>query len=41
MTTASLTLDVSPEGNLSRYLRQIHQYPMLERFPINLVYILS
>ncbi len=30
MTTASLTLDVSPEGNLSRYLRQIHKYPMLE-----------
>ena len=30
MTTASLTLDISPEGNLSRYLRQIHKYPMLE-----------
>ena len=30
MTTATLTLDISPEGNLSRYLRQIHTYPMLE-----------
>jgi len=30
MTTASLTLDISPEGNLSRYLKQIHKFPMLE-----------
>jgi len=30
MTTASLALDISPEGNLSRYLRQIHKYPMLD-----------
>ncbi|MDP6883697.1 MAG: RNA polymerase sigma factor RpoH [Rhodospirillales bacterium] len=30
MTAASLTLDISPEGNLSRYLRRVHTYPMLE-----------
>ena len=30
MTTAALTLDISPEGNLSRYLKQIRMFPMLE-----------